>query len=296
MRRVLSNRFRETVKAGTKRVDVRDASFPGFGVRITTRGRKTFVYNYRWGLEQRREVLGTFPATPLARAREKAMDILRLIEEGVDPTQQRRRSIITVDEAVADFVRTYAKPRNKSYRAAERILNRELVSVLGERDIRTITKADILAIVDAACERGAPYQANRIHAHTRKFLNNCAQRGLIDANPILGISAPNRERARDRVLSDDELARIVKAAKAEPFPFGPFVLLLLSTAQRRGEIAQMRRSHIDRDAAIWEIPAEFSKNGKANTVPLTPFALRVLETVPVIDGGDLLFSTNLMPH
>lgn len=148
MRRVLSNRFLETAKAGVKRVDIRDASFPGFGVRITTRGRKTFVYNYRWGLEQRREVLGTFPATPLAKAREKAMDILRLIEEGVDPTQQRRRSITSVEEAVADFIRSYAKPRNKSYQAAERILNRELVSVLGQRDIRSITKADILGIGD----------------------------------------------------------------------------------------------------------------------------------------------------
>lgn len=292
MRRVLSNRFLETVKAGTKRLDIRDASFPGFGVRITTRGRKTFVYNYRWGLEQRREVLGTFPATPLAKAREKALDILRLIEEGIDPTQQRRRSITSVEEAVADFIRSYAKPRNKSWREAERILNRELVTVLGQRDIRSITKADILGIVDAASERGALYQANRIHAHTRKFLNWSAQRGLIDANPILGISAPSRERARDRVLSDDEIARIVKASKAEPFPFGPFVLFLLATAQRRGEVAEMRWSHIDREAAIWEIPAEFSKNGKANTVPLTPFALRVLDMVPVFDGCDLVFSTN----
>lgn len=292
MRTALSNRFLETVKAGPKRIDVRDATFPGFGVRITTGGRKTFVYNYRWGPEQRRAVLGTFPATPLAKAREKAMDILRLIEDGVDPTQQRRQSITTVKEAVADFIRSYAKPRNKSWREAERILNRELVSTMSERDIRSITKADILGIVDAALERGALYQANRIHAHTRKFLNWCAQRGIIDSNPILGISAPSRERARDRVLSDEEVARIVKAAKTEPFPFGPFVLLLLATAQRRGELAEMRWSHIDREMAIWEIPAEYSKNGKANTVPLTPFAMRVLETVPVFDGCDLVFSTN----
>lgn len=278
MRRVLSNRFLETAKASKKRLDIRDASFPGFGVRITTRGRKTFVYNYRWGLEQRREVLGTFPATPLEKAREKAMDILRLIEEGVDPTQQRRRSITSVDEAVADFIRCYAKPRNKSWREAERILNRELVTVLGERDIRSITKADILGIVDAASERGALYQANRIHAHTRKFLNFCAQRGVIDANPILGISAPTRERARDRVLSDDEAARIVKASKAEPFPFGPFVLLLLATAQRRGELAEMRWSHIDRNAAIWEIPAEYSKNGTVFALPFFEYSAGEMRT------------------
>ena len=292
MRRVLSNKFLETVKAGVKRVDIRDTSFPGFGVRITTRGKKTFVYNYRWGIEQRRQVLGTFPATTLAKAREKAMDIQRLLEDGIDPTQQRQRLITSVEEAIMTFIRSYAQPRNKSWREAERILTRELVSVLGGRDIRLITKADILGIVDAASERGALYQANRIQAHTRKFLSWCAQRGLIDTNPILGISAPTRERARDRVLSDDEVARVIRSAKAEPFPFGPFVLLLLATAQRRGELAEMRWSHIDRATGIWEIPAEFSKNGRANTVPLSPFAMRVLDTVPMFDASDLVFSTN----
>lgn len=292
MRKVLTNRFLETVKADAKRQDIRDASFPGFGVRVTPNGRKTFYLSYRWGLEQRHPALGTYPIVSLAKAREKAVEILRLVDEGVDPLAQRRRAITSADDAVADFIRSYAKPRNKSWREAERILNREMVDAHGSRDIRSITKADILDIVDAATERGALYQANRIHAHIRKFLNWCAQRGIIDANPILGISAPTRERARDRVLDDDEIARVVKAAKAEPFPFGPFVLLLLATAQRRGELAEMRWSQIDREAAMWEIPAHLAKNGKPNTVPLSPFAMRVLDTVPCFDGCDLVFTTN----
>jgi integrase len=292
MRKVITNRLLETVKPTVKRQDIRDASFPGFGVRVTTNGRKTFYLSYRWGLEQRHPALGIYPIVSLAKARERAVEILRLVDDGVDPEAQRRRAVTDVQAAVADFIRSYAKPRNKSWREAERILMRELVVPYGPRDIRSITKADILDVVDAASERGALYQANRIHAHTRKFLNWCAQRGMIEANPILGIAGPSRERARDRVLADDEIARIVKAVTAEPFPFGPFVLLLLATAQRRGELAEMRWSQIDRDAGVWKIPAHLAKNGKPNTVPLSPFALRALDAVPRFEACDLVFSTN----
>jgi len=109
MRKVLTNRFLETVKAGAKRQDIRDASFPGFGVRVTANGRKTFYLSYRWGLEQRHPALGTYPIVSLAKAREKAVEILRLVDEGVDPLAQRRRAITSVDDAVADFIRSYAK-------------------------------------------------------------------------------------------------------------------------------------------------------------------------------------------
>ncbi|NIJ07618.1 hypothetical protein FHS31_001214 [Sphingomonas vulcanisoli] len=289
MRKVITNRLLETVKPTAKRQDIRDTSFPGFSVRVTSSGRKTFYLAYRWGLEQRHPALGVYPIVSLAKAREKAVEILRLVDDGVDPQARRRRAVTDVQAAVADFIRSYAKPRNKSWREAERILMRELVVPYGPRDVRSITKADILDVVDEASERGALYQANRIHAHTRKFLNWCAQRGIIEANPILGIAAPSRERARDRVLSEDEIARIVKAATAEPFPFGPFVLMLLATAQRRGELAEMRWSQIDRDAALWEIPAHLAKNGKPNTVPLSPFALRALDAVPRFENCDLVF-------
>ncbi len=276
MHKLLTNRLIETIKPGLKRLEIRDASFAGFSLRVTESGRKTFGYAYRWGLEQRRERLGTYPATTLARAREKAVAIQRLVEEGIDPTAKRRAVIVTVEEAVADFVRSYAKPRNKSWQEAERILSRELTRAYGPRDVRSITRADLLDVVDAASARGALYQANRIHAHVRKFFNWCAQRGIVDANPLLGIAMPSRERARDRVLADDEIVRIARTARAEPFPFGPYVLLLLVTAQRRGELAEMRWSQIDRDAAVWEIPAHLSKNGKPNLVPLSRFAMSVL--------------------
>jgi hypothetical protein len=93
MRKVITNRLLETVKPTAKRQDIRDMSFPGFSVRVTSNGRKTFYLAYRWGLEQRHPALGVYPIVSLAKAREKAVQILRLVDDGVDPQARRRRAV-----------------------------------------------------------------------------------------------------------------------------------------------------------------------------------------------------------
>ncbi len=161
----------------------------------------------------------------------------------------------------------------------------------GQRDIRQVTRADILEMMDRAIERGAAYQANRIHSHLRKLFNWCLDRGKIEASPMTGTKAPTREKARDRVLTPAEIARLVAACRAEPYPFGPYTLILLVTAQRRGEVANMRWSEIDWENKVWEIPGERSKNGRPHLVPLSPLALSVLRGIPRFEGCDLVFTT-----
>jgi integrase len=178
-----------------------------------------------------------------------------------------------VDAVCADFIRRYAKPRNRNWRETERVLERELIAVHGQRDIRELRRSGILEILDAAVEREATYQANRILATVRKLFNWCIERGIIETNPIVGLKAPTREHSRDRVLDDDAIARLLRACRNEVYPFRQFVPILLATAQRRGELAAMHWSEIDTEAKTWVIPAERSKNGKPHVVPLSVFAL-----------------------
>jgi integrase len=85
-------------------------------------------------------------------------------------------------------------------------------------------------------------------------------------------------RARDRVLSDDEIRNLWRALEHVPYPFGPFVKLLLLTAQRRDEVAHMRWAEIDGN--LWVIPRERYKNGRANAVPLSDSVQRILSSIP----------------
>ena len=236
-------------------------------------------------------VLGVYPRISLAEARNKALEALRSVDEGIDPAARLRQRQTDVESVCADFVRQYARPRNRGWKETERILHREFVSLHGLRDIRDIAKHDILELTDAAIERGAPYQANRIHSNLRKFFNWCVERGIVDVSPMTGAKPPTREQARDRVLNDDEVKAMMRACFKEFYPIRQFVPLLLATGQRRGELWKMKWSEIDLDAKQWVIAAELSKNGKPHVVPLSEFAMKLLSEVPRFPDCDWVFTT-----
>jgi integrase len=196
-----------------------------------------------------------------------------------------------VEAVCREFIRLHAQPRNKSWREAERILEREFINTFGQCDIREIKRWDVLEIMDGAIARGSAYQANRIHSNIRKLFNWCIERGIVESSPIIGLKSPTKEESRDRVLDDKEIDRLLRACRNDVYPFRQFVPLLLATAQRRGELAEMRWSEIDFEAKAWVIPAERSKNGKPHVVPLSAFALEVLSEVPRFLDCDYVFTT-----
>lgn len=166
MRKALNAKAIEALKPSAKRYEVHDLLCPGFSVRVYPTGRKVFTVKYRYGLKQRRLPLGIHPRLALADARARAMEALRQVDEGIDPSVNRRQLNMRVEAICADFIRQYARPRNRSWQEAERIIKREFVAAHGQQDIRKITRSDILGLIDAAIERGSAYQANRIHSLT----------------------------------------------------------------------------------------------------------------------------------
>ena len=291
MRKALNAKTVESFKPSEKRYEVHDLLCPGFSLRVYPTGRKVFTVKYRYGLKQRRLPLGVYPRLSLSQARDNALEALRLVDGGIDPAARRRQLGMRVETICDDFIRQYARPRNRSWKEAERILQREFVAVHGQRDIREIQRPDILELMDAAIERGAAYQANRIHSNMRKLFNWCVERGIVETSPVTGIKPPTREQARDRVLVDGVIQLLLRACANEPYPYRQFVPLLLATAQRRGEVSKMRWSEIDLDAKVWVISAELSKNGKPHVVPLNDFALSLLGEVPRFADCDWVFTT-----
>jgi integrase len=94
---------------------------------------------------------------------------------------------------------------------------------------------------------------------------------------------------RDRVLADSELARIWRAAVDTEWPFGPAIRLLILTAARRDEVTSLRWSEID--GGTIRLEGARTKNGEPHSIPLSPQALALIEGLPRIVDGDLVFST-----
>ena len=64
-----------------------------------------------------------------------------------------------------------------------------------------------------------------------------------------------------------------------PYPFGPFVRMLLVTGQRLREVANAKWSEFDLDNALWTIPPGRMKGDAAHEVPLSPLALEILRSI-----------------
>ncbi|WP_425416969.1 tyrosine-type recombinase/integrase [Oricola indica] len=266
-----------------RQFEIWDGRVSGFGLRVSPSGTKAFVLVYRHAGRPKRMTLGRYPDLSLAEARSRAFEAKGMIASGIDPKpakpveESRDHSFVSV---VGDFIERHAKRKTRSWQQTEQILHREFVSVLGKQSIEEIEKRDVARILDGIVDRGSPSAANHAFRIIRKFFNWCVEQGLVDVSPVMGLKPPAKSVDRDRVLSDNEVARIWIASDQVPYPYGTIVKLLLLTGQRRDEVVSMRRDELDLDNAHWTIAAERTKNGKPNEVPLSPQAVQLLRDAP----------------
>jgi len=264
----------------TGQIDYFDQRLPGFALRVTEHGHKSWTVLYRHGGRLRRLTLGTYPQVSLADARAKAREALLASVQGHDSAgeEQTERGAATVGELAHEYVEHHAKPNKRSWRRDQRILEREVLPRWRHTKANAVTRRDVRQLLDDIVARGAPIQANRILALVRKVFNFGIEHDILEVNPCHGLRRPAEERQRDRVLSADEIEIVWRGFDEEPLLTGaPFKLQLL-TGQRSGEINTMRWDEIDVTTGWWTIPAERAKNGRTHRVPLSPQAQSILES------------------
>lgn len=258
----------------------------GFGLRLTPKGARSYVLQYRMGGREaptRRYTIGTHgsPWTP-ETARKEAERILIMVRQGTDPVdhkkEQRRQAVdLAFASYVESFSRLYLQKRWKDWKLGEGVLRREVVPALRNKPLPRIKRSDLTPIWDELQDR--PAVARLTHATLRKLFRWAVSRGDIERSPMEGLPAPAPVAARDRVLSDEELRLLWAATDQLGSPFGPLFKLLVLTGQRREEVAGVDWSELDRDHALWTLPGYRTKNAKPQLVPLAPAAIGVLDAL-----------------
>lgn len=225
------------------RLEIWDAIVPGLGLRVGAR-RKTFVVMARAEGRLRWVSLGVFPGMGVAEARKKAREIIEQAQNGIDPVEARREARVvktqqranTISATVEEYIERYAKPRQRSWLQTKRRLEIYLVDELGDRPVSSLTRADIVRVLDGVQEKGFAIGANRTLANIKTYLRWCAERGLIERSPADLLRSPSPEVSRDRVLTDKEPAAVWHASLSAGYPYGDIVRLLILTGQRREEL------------------------------------------------------------
>jgi integrase len=268
----------------------------GFGVRVTAAGARAFVLNYRLRGREHRFTIGAWPDWSALKAVREARNLRQRVDRGENPIEDRAPSPATatvasiLDEFITRYVRNQKQPlRERTAAEYESAFNRLVKPRIGKLGIYEVRRSHIIRMLDEIEEANGPVAADRTLAYVRKAFNWYATRDDQFNVPVVrGMARVKpKERARTRVLSDDEI-RAIWPVLAEAGTFGALAQTLLLTAQRRDEVAHMGRKEIDEDG-IWTIPAERYKSKRPNFVPLSKAALAVIAAQPKNDDGDYLF-------
>jgi integrase len=286
-----------TESKGT-RFELADGAVPGLGLRVLPSGRKFWFLRYGPSGGRRRITFGEYPALSLAKARDKARELLAGVKvHDRDPMAERkaeraaRRKAVTATFAAlaALYVEQYAKPRKRlrAWQEDERKLRVEVLPAWGSRPAGEIRRADVRDLLEGiAAERGGVC-ANRTRALLSKVFAFGVEKESVEANPVYGVKRVYVETPRERVLAEEEIRTLWPLFdRLQPAVSAAWRLVLL-TAQRPGEVLAMRWRDLERDSRgwWWNLPAELTKTNRAHRVPLSPQALAVIEALRPLTGS-----------
>jgi integrase len=270
-----------------------DTVLPGFGIRISYGGKRSYFVMTRINGKQRRLAVGNAALIGLAEASETARGLLRDAATGIDPKEKERAERRTVQKAkrgtfraIADLYMAEHGSKRKSCNELQRKLDVDILPEIGHLPIVEITRADIKQLLLKKAET-SPVAANRLLALIRPVFIYAEDEEYLEAIPNFR-KLVQQEKPRDRVLTDDELRDVWRGCLYIGYPYGNLVRFALLTAQRRGEIAGLVRGEVNGDG--WKLPSERSKNGIGHLVPISELAQSVLDDCPSFKGTELLFA------
>jgi len=253
-----------------------DTTVKGFGCR-RQRQRATYILKLRDAGRQRLLTIGTAgaPWTP-ETARREAKRLLGLVAAGSDPRVTGKSTLGAVVEEYLAYAKKRQKPR--SYIETTRHLMMDCAA-LHKASVFKLTRrhiAEHLATLEAA---KGPVTAIHTRAALSALFNWAIGQGFeLPSNPVSGSNKPPEPPSRERVLSDNELARVWRALPAGEF--GDIVRLLILTGQRREEIGGLQWDEIDLARTVIVLGPERTKNSRPHTIPLAPTAVEILSRQP----------------
>jgi integrase len=279
-----------------RRVDYVDAILPGFTLRVSPRGSRTFAVRYFRNGKVQRYTIGPTPPLSLAAARDLARRVLADVTKGADPQgekvaarRKRTQGLMTLGSLCERFLSEGKNKDNLPLRPStlynwHNIVKAEIEPAFGSRRPEEITRREVRTFVETIAEH-RPYWANRVFELLRRVFSWAVENELLAASPCVGLKKPGGENPRDRVLSSDEIRSIWGALDGGGL-FADAVRLLFLTAARPREVLNARWAEVDLEDRFWRIPSARMKNREPHVMPLSAGTMAVLERLRKAAASD----------
>jgi integrase len=271
-----------------------DSQVPGLLLRVNAGGSKAWLaLYYRKSTDangKRVSIatthrLGRYPILKVKEAREAARKFL------ADPQKGLAQADDDSFEAVAqNFIKRHVDHNGlRSKREIVRCLDRYILPRWGQRKFTEITRKDVNDLLDVVVDDHGPVQADAVLAHVSSICNWYQSRNDAYTSPIVRRMRRTKqsERARDRILGEDEIRAVWQAASANGI-FGALVQILLLTGQRLRKVAHMQWDDLS-DDGTWTIRTEKREKGNPGILRLPPMALAIIAGLPRVAGNPFVF-------
>lgn len=244
-----------------------DLGLPGFGLRLTARGRKRWLVAFRSGGQGRRWYFGDPSIVPARLARSKAKEILAQVALGEDPWAAREQAkredeeALTLREVVEAWMldrQSRDKWRPDTIRSVNHAM-KHLLDRFGDRGLDEVSRSNLKALHRAMADR--PVSANRTIHWTRALYTWAIREELTEKNPAIGIE-PYPEHARERVMTPEERSRYWRVVSAMDQPWRGFFRLLLLLGCRQSELWKLRWEKVVREGIQLSARSTKAKQGR----------------------------------
>lgn len=284
-----------------------DDEVPGFGVKITAAGARVYVFQYRMSvpgktrsMPTRRVTIGKHGELTPDLARRHAKQLAAQVVQGKDPRQmvldrfeaaaaarsraeqeKQAEKELAFEKLAEQWLAEYRlEHRPRSFEQAQSAIRKHVIPALQGQPLPAIRRAQLQRIIDDIPTQ-QPATRRTVYAYVSVFFGWAVKRGYIAESPTVAMLKPKVVKARERVLSDPELALVWRASLQLKQPLGAFYRLLILTGQRRDEVAGMQWDELDRASGTWTIPPRRTKNGVAQIVPLSAPSIAELAALAV---------------
>ena len=282
----------------------------GLALQVLPSGARTWVLRITVGAKRRDMGMGGYPDVPLAKAREAARVARAKVRSGIDPIEEGRAArsalkanqaaALTFEQCAAAYISANAAGWKNAKHAQQwrNTLTQHAYPKLGKLLVRDVGLPHVLAVLEPLWLTTTE-TASRLRGRIESVLDWATVRGYrSDDNPARWrghldklLPAPSKVAKPEHhtaVALADVAGFMLKLRAAEGRGARALEFAIL-TAARSGEVRGARWAEVDRQAKMWVIPAARMKAGKEHRVPLSDAALSLLDALPKIDAGDLVF-------
>jgi integrase len=272
---------------------------PGLFLEVRHTGGMTYYLRYRDADNRTRyHKVGRSMDISLADAKKQALKLRAgiLLGDYPDADKVEKQQCMTFSEFFQDKYLPFTRPRKRSWRDDEKLYNRRLQALFGDTPLDKINRHSLQQMHSDLRSELSPASCDHHLGLMSRCLRLAQDWKLITENPAQGLRKYNEENRRDRLLTDDELQRLMAALDTDPARTACLVIKwCLYTACRKGEALHLRWVDINRDNSTWTIQAANAKSKRRRVVPLNTGALAILDELASSSTSEWVFENSRKP-